>query len=113
MRKPRHRSSPEPLSKVLAKVLDETGLGERLDERKVLTAWVEIVGEEIAEHVQPLDIVDGVLLIDADHGTWRQEVTLLAPEIINQLNDLFGRETVREIRWRRGLTNTQRRDKRD
>ena len=113
MGKTRRRSSPESLAKVLSKVLADTGLSERLDERRVLSAWVEIVGEEIAEHVRTLDIVDGVLMIDADHGTWRQEVTLLAPEIINRLNDMFGRETVCEIRWRRGLTNTRHPDKRD
>jgi len=113
MRKVGHKSSPESLAKVLSKVLTDTGLDERLDERKVLTAWVEVVGEEIAEHVRPLDIFDGVLVVDADHGVWRQEITLLAPTIINRFNDLFGEETVREIRWRRGLTNTRRPDKRD
>lgn len=113
MRKPRQKSSPEPVSKVLAKVLTESGLNERIDERKVLAAWSEVVGKEIAGHVRPLDIVDGVLLIDADHGAWRQEITLLAPKIISRLNELFGQETVQELRWHRGFTSRGRQDKQD
>lgn len=113
MDKTGRKSRPEPLAKLLEEVLATTGLGERLRERRVIAAWPEIVGDEIAEHVRAVDIADGELLVSAAHGAWRQEITLLAPQIIDRFNTLFGEDTVRELRWHRGLTDRRRPDKRE
>lgn len=76
------------------------GLRERAQERAVLSRWVEIVGKEIAAHARALDIQDGVLILEADHGAWRQELTMLAPGIVEKFNALCGPGTVVEIQWR-------------
>ena len=66
--------------------------------------WAEIVGERTAAHTRAVDIADGVLVIEADHAAWRQELSLLFPAIIEKYNARHGEGTVREIRWRRGGT---------
>ena len=76
------------------------GLRERAQERGVLSRWAEIAGEEIATHARALDIQDGVLILEADHGAWRQELAMLAPRIIEKFNTLCGPGTVVEIQWR-------------
>jgi predicted nucleic acid-binding Zn ribbon protein len=91
---------PQPVSKILAGVLRECGLSERLKERSPLLAWAEVVGEEIAQHSKATDISEGILIVEADHGAWRQELTLLIPMIIKKFNALFGEGTVTEIQWR-------------
>ncbi len=93
-------SGPQPVSSILAQVLRNCGLSERLEERSPLLAWKDVVGEEIAQHSRATDIKDGVLIVEADHGAWRQELTLLKPMIINKFNALFGEGTVTEIQWR-------------
>lgn len=94
------RTGPQPIAGILEKVLRQYGLDERLNERGPLNAWPEVVGEEIAQHSKALDISEGVLTLEADHGAWRQELTLLIPMIINKFNALYGEGTVTEIRWK-------------
>ncbi|PID79439.1 hypothetical protein CSB20_10290 [bacterium DOLZORAL124_64_63] len=93
-------TGPQPVSSILGDVLKNCGLQERFDERSPLLSWPEIVGAKIAEHSRAVDITDGVLILEADHGVWRQEVSLLVPMIIQKFNALHGVGTVTEIRWR-------------
>lgn len=92
-------TGPQPVSRILTEVLRECGLTSRLEERNVLLHWRQIVGDEIAAHSRAMDLKDGVLILEADHGAWRQELTLLVPKIITKFNALFGEGTVTEIQW--------------
>ncbi len=95
----RRTGRPESIAPVLSRALSEAGLTRRLEERSLLAAWPTIVGERIARYSTPLDIEDGVLTLRADNAVWRQELTLLLPEIIRRYNELCGADAVREIRW--------------
>lgn len=95
----RDGTGPRPISRILQDVLREVGLSDRLAERGLLDGWVDIVGPEIAAHSRAVDVRDGVLIIDADHGAWRQELSLLIPEIIKKFNAAYGEDAVQEVRW--------------
>jgi len=94
------KEGPKPVSHILEDVLQRFGLQKRLAERAVLSKWAEIVGTEIAAHSEAFDLADGVLTIEADHGVWRQELTLLMPMIVTKFNEMCGAGTVTEIQWR-------------
>ncbi len=96
----RDNPGPQHVSRILTEALAACGLDERLEERAAMLRWREIVGQEIADHAWPVDLVDGVLVLEADHGAWRQELTMLAPAIIGKFNELCGEGTVEEISWR-------------
>lgn len=100
MKRNGEHTGPQPVSRILSEVLKECGLSERLEERSPILSWPEIVGEDIAQHSRAVDISDGILVLEADHGAWRQELTLLVPMIITKFNALFGEGTVTEIQWR-------------
>ena len=93
------REGPLPVSRLIEGALRQYGLHDRLAERSALLRWREIVGEEMASHSQAVDLVDGVLVLDADHGAWRQEIIMLVPMIIEKFNAMFGDGTVTEIQW--------------
>ena len=95
----RPRTSPRAISGILREVLDSCGLRDRVEERSLLLNWREVVGSEIAEHSRAVDIQDGALVIDADHGAWRQELSLLIPQIIQKFNAMYGEDAVKEVRW--------------
>jgi predicted nucleic acid-binding Zn ribbon protein len=95
---------PVRVDRILPGVLSECGLAERLAERTLLAAWPQIVGERLAAHVRAVDLRDGVLLLAAGHGAWRQEATLLLPAIQRECNARFGEGAVTEIRWARAWT---------
>ena len=42
----------------------------------------------------------GQLVLEADHGAWRQEVTMLVPMIIAKFDALCGEGTVTEVTWK-------------
>jgi len=95
----KRKEGPVPLGSILDGVLADCGLDDRLAERSLLTAWPEIVGPRLAEHVRAVDIRETVLFLDADHGAWRQEITLLLPRIKKQCVERFGEDAVTDIRW--------------
>lgn len=97
---PPGRRGLQPIGRLLDDALDQLGLRERAVERRVLARWADIVGAEIAGHSRALDIQGGVLIIEADHGAWRQELTMLMPRIIEKFNSLCGEGTVTDIQWR-------------
>ena len=94
------REGPLPVSRLIEGALRRYGLHDRMEERAALLRWREIVGEEISSNSRAVDLVDGVLVLEADHGAWRQEVTMLVPMIIDKFNAMFGEGTVTEIQWR-------------
>ena len=100
------KDGPVRLDRILGGVLSDCGLSDRLAERSLLDVWPAIVGDRVAGHVRAVDLRDGVLLLAADHGAWRQEVTLLLPKIQQQCNERFGEGTVTEIRWARPWSRT-------
>jgi len=99
MSRDRKKSRPETVGSILESVLQQTGLDRRAGERSLLDAWPEVAGERVAAHVRAVDIDDGVLVLDADHTAWQQELTLLFPELLRSLRARFGAKAVREIRW--------------
>jgi len=104
----RRAGAAENAGDVLRRLLASTGLENRLRERRVLEEWARIVGEQVARFSRPVDIADGVLTLEADSAVWRQELTLMAPLIVQRYNEICGEGAVREIRWSRRRTRTAR-----
>lgn len=94
------RDGPLPVSRLIEGALRRYGLHDRLEERAALLRWREIVGDEIASHSRAVDLTDGILVLEADHGAWRQELTMLVPMIIQKFNAMFGEGTVTDVQWR-------------
>lgn len=104
------KEGPVRLGRILDGVLSDCGLNDRLAERELLLAWNQIAGERLAAHVRAVDLREGVLWLDTDHGAWRQEVSLLLPRILRECNARSGEGTVKEIRWVRAGTSGLRTD---
>lgn len=92
---------PETAGAVLRRLLASSPLGGRLEERRLLEEWPRIVGDRVARFSRPVDLADGVLTLEADNAVWRQELTLMAPLILQRYNEICGEGSVREIRWSR------------
>jgi len=88
-----------PVSDVIEDALRSCGLGDHLERVQAINVWPTIVGDKIARHSRAVDLKDGILVLEADHGAWRQELTLLMPLIKERYNLEFGAGAVREIRW--------------
>jgi predicted nucleic acid-binding Zn ribbon protein len=61
-------------------------------------AWPQAAGEAIAAQAHPTAARDGVLTITCSSAVWAQELDLMAPVLIERLDELLGPGSVRSLR---------------
>lgn len=97
------RPKNEDLSTIgdlLGQVVQSQGWSDKLDDQRIFTDWVKIVGPEVAQHAQIDGFEDGIVHVRADKTAWAKELTLLAPRIVAKLNHALGDGTVMRIEVR-------------
>lgn len=67
----------------------------------VMGRWPEIVGPDIAGHVEPLTFVDGILTVRADSTAWATQMRLLASSLLARIDEEIGAGAVSEPQGRR------------
>ena len=65
---------------------------------RIQRAWEGVVGPGLAAHATPLRERDGRLTVFCPDAVWMQEVTLMAPGLVEDLNAALGAPVVRELR---------------
>ena len=102
---------------------DPTLLGDQLDRLiadrgwkvdvavgSVMGRWPDIVGADIAQHVEPVSFTDGVLTVRADSTAWATQMRLLTSHVLARVDEEIGAGAVTELKvlgpggpsWRRG-----------
>ena len=56
----------------------------------VFTRWEEIAGPALAEHVRPVRLADGVLVVAVDHPAWATKVRTSGPALLSRVEELAG-----------------------
>jgi predicted nucleic acid-binding Zn ribbon protein len=64
----------------------------------VQRAWPEVAGEAVAAEAEPVAVRAGVVTIACRSAVWAQELTLLAPTLVDRLNEMPGAPHVTELR---------------
>ena len=94
------RGRPTRLGDVLASYLKSEGLSERIGQAGVVNAWPELVGERIAGAAVPESVTpDGTLFVRVKSSAWRQELSLMTPEVLALLNADRTTGRIKRIRW--------------
>ncbi|HEX6629439.1 MAG TPA: DUF721 domain-containing protein [Gemmatimonadaceae bacterium] len=94
------RRRPSALGDILANVLKESGLEERVEQATVLPEWPSLVGAQIAAVTEPRSIsADGTLWVSVRTHAWMAELSLLEPELLRALAAHPLRSPIRRIRW--------------
>ncbi len=87
----------KPLGDLIKEFYEVHKGSEYLDEQKVLNSWKEVVGPFIASHTIDLAIKNKVLFVRVDSDALRSELGYSKSLLIKNLNDLAGKEILREI----------------
>ena len=91
---------PTPLSQLLAGVLKDAGIQERVEQAAVVPEWPTLVGAQIAAVTTPLLVTpDGTLFVAVSTHAWMTELSLMEPELLRTLNGDASRPPVRKLRW--------------
>lgn len=103
MNGPKKKGQPVSIADVMAQVLAQKGMTERLAQVGAIDDWSEVVGTQIAAVTEPLSITaDGVLWVRVSTAAWMNELSLLAPALLTRLNAVPGRAPVKQLRFRLG-----------
>jgi predicted nucleic acid-binding Zn ribbon protein len=90
------RSSPRPLALAVERVRERLEPATPL--ATVQRAWPEAVGPAVAGEAQPVSERAGVITVACRSAVWAQELDLMAPDLIERLNEAVGGPIVRSLR---------------
>jgi predicted nucleic acid-binding Zn ribbon protein len=94
------KSRPTKLGDLLAGYLRTAGLADRLEQAAAVEAWPRLVGPRIAEVAVPESVgADGTLFVRVRSSAWRQELSLMTPEVLALINANRTSGRIKRIRW--------------
>ncbi|NLG21819.1 MAG: DUF721 domain-containing protein [Actinomycetales bacterium] len=112
---------PRLLDTEVDRLLSARGWGADVQVGAVIGRWSTIVGDEVAQHVQPLGFDGTVLTVQADSTAWATQMKLLSNSVLTRIETEVGAGVVTEIvvrgpaapSWRKGRLRAQGRGPRD
>ena len=94
------KKKPSALGDVLAGVLRDSGVAERVEQAGLIPEWPALVGPQIASVTEPMSITaDGTMFVQVTTNAWMNELSLMEPELLRALNAKPERAPVKRIRW--------------
>ena len=74
------------LAGALDALLDRLGAESATAITGVFGEWPKIVGEQVAQHVTPIKLERGRLIVEIDDPSWATQMRFLEPQLIEKLN---------------------------
>ena len=91
------------IAAVLPRVLGELRIDNRRAEAEVVKAWNTLLDPTLTAHTQPTGIRKGTLFVTVDSSVWLSEIVRYRrEEILERLQNCFGRDLVARISFRVG-----------
>jgi len=85
------------MSDAVETLLRRMGWTEQVEVAGVTARWREVVGDQIADHAEPLGFEASKLTVRASSTAWATQLALMSGQIRHRINEEFGREIVSEI----------------
>lgn len=112
---------PQPFGRIVSRLAVERGWNTRLATGQVFGQWTQLVGEEVAEHAQPIALRDGELTVQATSTAWATQLRLLQGQLLVKIAGVVGNGVVKRMRiqgpaapsWRKGPRHVSGRGPRD
>jgi predicted nucleic acid-binding Zn ribbon protein len=92
------RPAPRRLAPALERLTSELSPASTLS--RVQTAWEHVAGPAVAAAATPTGERDGTLTVTCSAAVWAQELDLMAPVLLQGLNDALGGELLSRLRCR-------------
>lgn len=90
---------PKAMSENVRALLGRMGWTEQIEVASVTARWREVIGDQIADHCEPVTFDEGILTLRASSSAWATQMQLMSGQVRHRLNEEFGREVVRELRF--------------
>ena len=90
---------PRAASSLVEAVLRQHGAHAAVREHRLVTGWIDIVGERVAQRAWPSGLQKGVLWVRVANSAWMQELSFLKDAIARAAADYLGPPPlVKEVR---------------
>ena len=112
---------PQPVGPAARDLSSANGWSPKVAEGMVFARWDIVVGEQIAEHAQPIALRDGVLSIAAESTAWATQLRLVQTQLLAKIANAVGDGVVTVLKisgptapsWRKGPRHISGRGPRD
>ena len=94
------RRNSETIGDVLRAFIKESNLESKIFEQKILLAWPEVLGDEIASYTSRLQIRQRTLYVSLTSAVLRNELMMCRSQLIRSLNQKVGAEVIQQIIFR-------------
>jgi hypothetical protein len=91
-------AGPTRLRDLLNPISKRLGMDASIEAGRIFAAWDEMVGPDIARHVRPRVLKNGVLSVRTDSAAWASELRYLGPQLMQKINSFIGRAVVSDLR---------------
>ena len=105
----------------IVKLVNERGWKDTTTAAGVLANWSQVVGPEIADHCQPVSLLEGELVLVAESTAWATQLRLLTKTLLARVREHAGEGVATKVvvrgpaqpDWRKGPRRVQGRGPRD
>ena len=94
------KNSASALADLIPAVIDELGVGERLEQTAIEEAWRELAGPQLERVTGRVRLHKGRLTVEVKSSAWRQALTMQKEAWRQRLNDALGSERVADLVFR-------------
>lgn len=95
------------MKRELTSFLAKKGLLKKFYDHKVLRAWNQVVGKDIAQSCQPYRISGHKLIVACANSMWIQELTFRKRHLLDKLNEAAGKKVISDIKFISGHVTRQ------
>lgn len=97
MRRKNHQQRLQSIGEILYSAFKRRGMAAKLEENAVLKLWPKAVGRQISIQTQPDSLRNGTLFVKTTSSVWVQQLHFMKEEIRQKLNELAGKNVIKEI----------------
>lgn len=91
------------VGEMLPQILSKLRIEQRQGETEILRVWQHMIDPTITAHAQPTGVNKGTLFVTVDSSVWLDEIVRYRrKEILDRLQNTFGRELIQRISFRVG-----------
>ena len=105
------RDEPERINSILNEIIETRSWNRGIAEGNLFSQWSEIVGADIAEHSEPITLLDGRLTIRTSSSAWATQLRLIGDQLLTTIQKSAPGAIVESLHiigpsapsWKRGL----------
>lgn len=101
-RRSRSKDSLKTTRSLIEGLLGNLGISNKIEQHRIWAVWEEAVGKQVSQHAIPARIRNNVLEVKVAHPVWMQQLQLLKPRLLQQINAHLGDTPITDLYLRRG-----------